>query len=47
MDVTNVIAHYGNFIVTANVSGTFDMTGLPKPLVYAFTFRLMVTGLFS
>jgi hypothetical protein len=26
---------YGNFIVTANVNGTFDMTGLPKPLVYA------------
>jgi hypothetical protein len=38
MDVTNVIEHYGNFIVTANVAGKFDMTGLPDPLVYAFYF---------
>ena len=37
-DVTNVIEHYGNFIVTANVSGKFDMTGLPEPLVYVFYF---------
>jgi hypothetical protein len=28
----------GNFIVTANVSGKFDMTGLPEPLVYVFYF---------
>jgi hypothetical protein len=40
MDVTNVIEHYGNFIVTANVVGNFDMTGLPDPLVYAFYFTL-------
>jgi hypothetical protein len=38
MDVTNSIEHYGNFIVTANVSGNFDMTGLPDPLVHAFYF---------
>jgi hypothetical protein len=38
MKVTNAIGHYGNFIVTANVSGKFDMTGLPEPLVYAFYF---------
>jgi hypothetical protein len=38
MDVTNVIEHYGNFIVTANVSGNFDITGLPDPLVYTFYF---------
>jgi hypothetical protein len=38
MDVTNVIEHYGNFIVTANVSGKFDMKGLPDPLVHAFYF---------
>ena len=38
MDVTNVIEHYGNFVVTANVSGKFDMTGLPQPLVHAFYF---------
>jgi hypothetical protein len=38
MDVTNSIGLYGNFIVTANVSGNFDMTGLPDPLVHAFYF---------
>jgi hypothetical protein len=38
MDVTTVIEHYGNLIVTANVRGKFDMTGLPDPLVYAFYF---------
>ena len=38
MEVTTVIEHYGNFIVTANVRGKFDMTGLPDPLVYAFYF---------
>jgi hypothetical protein len=38
MDVTNVIEHYGNFIVTANIVGKFDMTGLPDPLAYAFYF---------
>jgi hypothetical protein len=40
MDVTDVIEHYGNFVVTANVSGKFDMTGLPEPLVHAFYFTL-------
>src|SRR5579864_9680543 len=29
MEVTTVIEHYGNFIITANVRGKFDMTGLP------------------
>jgi hypothetical protein len=38
MDVTNVIGCNGNFIVTANVSGKFCMTGPPEPLVYAFYF---------
>jgi hypothetical protein len=38
MDVTTVIEHYGSCIVTANVRGKFDMTGLPDPLVYAFYF---------
>ena len=38
MDVTNVIEHYGNLIITANVGGKFDMKGLPDPLVYAFYF---------
>jgi hypothetical protein len=38
MDVTTVIEHYGNLIVTANVGGTFDMRGLP--LVHAFYFTV-------
>jgi ketosteroid isomerase-like protein len=38
MEVTTVIEHYGNCIVTANVRGKFDMAGLPDPLVYAFYF---------
>jgi len=38
MEVTAVIEHYGNLIVTANVRGKFDMAGLPDPLVYAFYF---------
>jgi hypothetical protein len=38
MDVTNAIEHYGNFIVTANVRGKFDMRGLPDPLAHAFHF---------
>ena len=38
MDVTNVIEHYENFIVTANIGGKFNMTGLPNPLVHAFYF---------
>jgi ketosteroid isomerase-like protein len=38
MDVTRVIEHYGNFVVTANVHGKFDMAGLPDPLAYAFYF---------
>lgn len=38
MDVTQVIEHYGNFIVTANVDGDFDKRGIPDPLVLAFYF---------
>jgi hypothetical protein len=38
MNVTKVINHYGNFIVTANVDGNFDKRGLPDPLVLAFYF---------
>jgi hypothetical protein len=40
MDVTAVVEHYGNFIVTANVHGNFDMRGLPDPLVHAFYFTI-------
>jgi hypothetical protein len=38
MEVTSVIEHYGNLIITANVDGTFDKRGLPDPLVLAFYF---------
>ena len=38
MNVTKVIHHYDNFIVTANVDGNFDKRGLPDPLVLAFYF---------
>jgi hypothetical protein len=42
MDVTAVIEHYESLIVTANVGGKFDMTGLPDPLVCAFLFTVQV-----
>ena len=38
MNVTKVIKHYKNFIVTANVDGNYDKRGLPDPLVLAFYF---------
>ena len=40
MNVTKVINHYGNSIVTANVDGNFDKRGLPEPLVLAFYFSM-------
>jgi hypothetical protein len=40
MNVTEVIDHHGNFIVTANVDGDFDKRGLPDPLVIAFYFTV-------
>src|SRR5260221_10822975 len=36
MEVTLVVEHYGNVIVTASVDGNFDKRGLPDPLVLAF-----------
>jgi hypothetical protein len=36
MDVTEVVEHYGSFIVMANVDGNYDKRGLPDPLVLAF-----------
>jgi hypothetical protein len=38
MNVTKVINHYDNVIVTANVDGNYDKRGLPDPLVLAFYF---------
>ena len=40
IDLTSVVEHYGNYIVTADVDGTFDKRGLPDPLVLAFYFTL-------
>jgi hypothetical protein len=40
MDVTKVVEHYGNFILTANVDGDYDKRGLPNPLVHAFYFTV-------
>jgi hypothetical protein len=36
MSATEVIDHYGNFIVTANIDGDYDKRGLPEPLALAF-----------
>src|ERR1700744_5471700 len=38
MNVTEVINHYGNFIVTANVDGNYDKRGLTDALVLDFYF---------
>jgi hypothetical protein len=38
--VTEVVKHYDNFIVTADIDGNFDRRGLPHPLVLAFYFTL-------
>jgi ketosteroid isomerase-like protein len=40
IEVTNVIEHYENVIVIANVDGDFDKRGLPDPLVLAFYLTL-------
>lgn len=40
MSVTNVVNHYDNAILTANVVGDFDMRGLPDPLVLGFYFSI-------
>jgi hypothetical protein len=44
MNVTKVINHYGNFIVTAKVDGNYDKRGLPDPLVLAFYCRCARSG---
>jgi hypothetical protein len=40
MEVTKVVKHYGNYIIEANVDGSFDKRGLPDPLVLAFYFTV-------
>jgi hypothetical protein len=38
MNITKVINHYGNFLMTANIDSNYDKHGLPDPLVLAFYF---------
>ena len=38
--VTEVVKHYDNLIVTADIDGNFDRRGLPDPLVLAFYFTV-------
>ena len=40
LEVTEVIEHYGNFVVTAKVDGNFDKRGLPTPFVLGFYFTV-------
>jgi hypothetical protein len=40
VNVTEVINHYGSFIVRTNVDGNYDKRGLPDPLVLAFYFTV-------
>jgi hypothetical protein len=40
MKVLKFVEHFGDVIVTANVDGDYDKTGLPGPLVLTFYFVL-------
>jgi hypothetical protein len=40
MDVLNAKKHFGDSILTAKVSGDFDKTGLPDPIVLSFIFSV-------
>jgi len=40
MKVVKVVEHFGDTIVTADVDGDFDKTGLPGPLALAFHFTV-------
>jgi hypothetical protein len=40
MKVLKFVEHFGDVIVTADVDGDYDKTGLPGPLVLAFYFVL-------
>ncbi len=41
--VMNVREHYGDVIVTGQIDGEYDKTGLPDPLVMTFYFTLRFT----
>jgi hypothetical protein len=38
MNVTNLVHHFGHFVLTAEVDGNFDKRGLPDPLLLTFYF---------
>ncbi len=38
--VSDAKAHHGDYIVSAEVDGEYDKTGLPDPLVLTFYFSL-------
>lgn len=40
MNVVEVIEHFGDAIITAEMDGDYDKAGLPVPLVLAFHFAL-------
>ncbi|MES2106271.1 MAG: nuclear transport factor 2 family protein [Pseudomonadota bacterium] len=40
MDVIEARMHFGDLILSANVDGDFDKTGLPSPLILSFIFSL-------
>jgi len=40
MEVRDAKEHFGDTILTANVSGDFDKTGLPDPMVLSFIFSV-------
>ncbi len=40
MEVIEARMHFGDLILSANVDGDFDKTGLPSPLVLSFIFSL-------
>jgi hypothetical protein len=40
MDVLLARRHFGDVMLSANVSGDFDRTGLPDPMVVSFIFSL-------
>jgi len=45
MYVTDAVAHAGGHAVTAKVTGSYDKTGLPDPLVLRFYFSLGEGGI--
>ena len=40
MEVIKAVHHFGDVIVSANVNGDYDKTGLPEPLLLTFHFSV-------